>query len=1112
METPGKAARNLVVTLAMLVVVFGMAHPGVLVGKVLFPGDILFGLAGWRDVAPEGFRGPANAILSDPVFQYYPWRIAATEMMKRGEPPLWNRWNGLGSPLLANFQSSLFDPTAIGFFVLPPAHAWTLQFFLRFLIAGMLAYLLAVHLGAGVVGSRLAAVSYALAGTVGATAHWPTATGAAWFPGLVLVADLLASSRSARHVALLAAVMAACVASSHPETLLVVQMTTFAWFLVRARVFSRRSTWIERLAHLGRYAAAGTIALMITAPLLLPFAKYLPKTYRYQVFHRSHSAASSCYPLVSLLSFFEPGFFGGPVRYWGKLNLVAMHALFSGATALLLASTAFVRTRTRRTATTWAVLSAAGVLIAFRGPVHSLAAKLPLFDVAALDHFSAVPNLGISLLGAFGLRAIRQRSGAPRRVLAWSAILLFAVPAAYLAVFWRNLHSIRHLDETVFVVLTFAATTAAVVGLSATTWRKKDVGILAIAVGELVWAKRGYEPCIPAGDVYPPTAWSRVLRHDLDARTSAGEGPFRVLGLPEDDSRGITGVIANALAPYGLEDPGVSDPMFPDEYRWLVEMTSPTGPMVYLRPGVARPKLLDLMGVRYLLSPKANGARSLASLLEGGLRTGSADDAPEASTLEVDGRGQAVILAGAPSSVEATLPRSSRGRRFSFRLGVDATSIRGDGDALDCIVEAAEERPSRLVMSTYIDPRRSADGPHWKENEIDLSEFAGRRVALTLRVTAGPDGSEAFDSAAWASLRVGETTLSPDELAAGLRHVGGDDYIRTASVVLDGDARDALVMHPDSEVETTVDVPADPREATLEAALWIAPDGGDGVLFEVLARAAPEWREVYRRGLDSASNGEVPRWIQGSADLSAFGNGPVRLRLRTTCPSNGVCAARVAWAALDLDPPLETDLGEFGGLHVVRRDTALPRARIYHDWVADDSAPETRARLISGSTDFDRTAFIDGAVSEERSDLEDAANDSVRISRYDDQIVVVDASADSPGYLVLFDSFATGWEATVDGVSEAIQRADRCFRAVRLDAGRHQVVFRYRPMSFRVGLWLASFGALAFAALPLAALLRRRSSPAATPEPRGRRARARDPEGARRLRVKEWTVGRSRPD
>jgi hypothetical protein len=73
-------------------------------------------------------------------------------------------------------------------------------------------------------------------------------------------------------------------------------------------------------------------------------------------------------------------------------------------------------------------------------------------------------------------------------------------------------------------------------------------------------------------------------------------------------------------------------------------------------------------------------------------------------------------------------------------------------------------------------------------------------------------------------------------------------------------------------------------------------------------------------------------------------------------------------------------------------------------------------------------------------------------------------------------------------------------------------VFRYRPMSFRVGLWLASFGALAFAALPLAALLRRRSSPAATPEPRGRRARARDPEGARRLRVKEWTVGRSRPD
>src|SRR5262249_5492941 len=158
---------------------------------------------------------------------------------------------------------------------------------------------------------------------------------------------------------------------------------------------------------------------------------------------------------------------------------------------------------------------------------------------------------------------------------------------------------------------------------------------------------------------------------------------------------------------------------FPDEYRWLVEMTSPTGPMVYLRPGVARPQLLDLMGVRYLLSPNSTGARSLASLIENGLVTGSPEAEPESDEVERDGSRRDAILEGVPSSIEAVLPHSSRARRFSFELCVASNDGESGGD-LDCIVEAAAEPASKLVLSSYIDPRRMEGSPRWTEMRGDL--------------------------------------------------------------------------------------------------------------------------------------------------------------------------------------------------------------------------------------------------------------------------------------------------------------------------------------------------------------------------------------------------------
>jgi hypothetical protein len=79
--------------------------------------------------------------------------------------------------------------------------------------------------------------------------------------------------------------------------------------------------------------------------------------------------------------------------------------------------------------------------------------------------------------------------------------------------------------------------------------------------------------------------------------------------------------------------------------------------------------------------------------------------------------------------------------------------------------------------------------------------------------------------------------------------------------------------------------------------------------------------------------------------------------------------------------------------------------------------------------------------------------------------VVIDATAHAAGWLVLLDNYYPGWKATVDGAPAGILPANAAFRGVRLAPGRHRVVFRYEPLSLKLGLALSGAGLLLAAGL-----------------------------------------------
>lgn len=82
------------------------------------------------------------------------------------------------------------------------------------------------------------------------------------------------------------------------------------------------------------------------------------------------------------------------------------------------------------------------------------------------------------------------------------------------------------------------------------------------------------------------------------------------------------------------------------------------------------------------------------------------------------------------------------------------------------------------------------------------------------------------------------------------------------------------------------------------------------------------------------------------------------------------------------------------------------------------------------------------------------AEEAVSILSYRPEEVVIEAFVKEPKFLVLSDSFYPGWKAYVDGREVALYRADYLLRAVHLDSGHHNIIFRFSPLSYYAGKYI----------------------------------------------------------
>jgi uncharacterized membrane protein YfhO len=98
----------------------------------------------------------------------------------------------------------------------------------------------------------------------------------------------------------------------------------------------------------------------------------------------------------------------------------------------------------------------------------------------------------------------------------------------------------------------------------------------------------------------------------------------------------------------------------------------------------------------------------------------------------------------------------------------------------------------------------------------------------------------------------------------------------------------------------------------------------------------------------------------------------------------------------------------------------------------------------------------------------------VEITTYRPEEVELSAHMQTAGLVVLSDSYYPGWQAYVDGAGVPIVRANYFVRGVYVRAGDRHIVFRYRPLSHRVGALISLLTAGAVLLAMIWRMIRRR--------------------------------------
>jgi len=582
-------------------------------GQLPIPSDTIVGLYYpfrelYFNTNPNGVPYK-NFLVTDPVRQQYPWKDLVITAEKQFQLPVWNPYNFAGMPLLANFQSGVFSPFNLFFFVLPFLSAWTLIIFLQPLLAGLFLFFYLANLKLNKAASFLGAIAFSFCGFSIAWMEWGTIVSTAlWLPLILLSIDKLFRENQTLNsylkwcfLLLIASVSAFF--AGHLQTFFYILIFACAYIIFRL-IFSktRKAPFISLVITFLMFVA-------ITVPQWLPTLKFIALSAR-NVDLPGWQQAGWFIPWQNLIQFVAPDFFGNPatLNYYGIWN----YGEFIGYLGILPLIMAFYALVFRRGKTT--LFFGLAFLLSLIFALPTIFAKvpykldIPFLSTAQPTRLLFITDLSLSVLAAFGLDYFISSSSkklivcilgffAVAFAALWSFVLILhgqILSAGDLAVAKQNL---------ILPTLLFLIIALIIFAYLLNARRKIAVGLIGIliviTVFDLFRFGWKFEPFTNSNYLFPSTPVTTFLQNQ--------KGTFRVMAT---DSKIFP---PNFSIMYKLQTLDGYDPLYLQRYgelmaassRSIPDIGTPFGFNRIITPQDPLARTTDLLGVKYVLSLEA---------------------------------------------------------------------------------------------------------------------------------------------------------------------------------------------------------------------------------------------------------------------------------------------------------------------------------------------------------------------------------------------------------------------------------------------------------------------------------------------------------------------------
>lgn len=584
-----------------------------LLGKVLFGGGILLPLDNLRVFFPFTRLAPADppslGLQADLVNQIAPWGLEVRRALGEGRWPLWNRWAGIGMPLMGDPQTQAFQPLVMAAYPFAFATAAGVTAALRVLVALVFLFLLLRRQELGEPAALAGSLAFGMGGFLLLWLGWPIGNSPALLPAVLYAVVRVDESGRARDLFLLCLATASLLLGGHPETIVYSLALTVLFLLARAWHRGREGGG-RLLVHAG---LAMTLAGGAAAPVLLPVEDYLPKTERASVVafqlaplswdeqwdeirNPEEIAIWRKNAVQRLVTVVAPRAYGDYGVYWGRGNVIEDASGFAGSAALLAAAVALLslgrRDRFPQERLLGLALLGSLLLLAQPPAVTRLLGQLPLIGPGAIHQnhrLLLIICLCTAWLAACELERRVRGQGSRSTVLAAALVLAGLVAWGYLAHPHPTAPEIlaAHRSRLLAIHLGTLAGAAALLAfrLQGKAPRALPWVFCGLVSAELFAVHAPALPPAPRRLAYPVTPPVAFLQKHL--------GNDRFIGL------GRSVFQPNHPLVYGLNDLRIDNPSLPADYARLSLPVRQRPRLLFARPGHP---LYDFLGVRYVMT------------------------------------------------------------------------------------------------------------------------------------------------------------------------------------------------------------------------------------------------------------------------------------------------------------------------------------------------------------------------------------------------------------------------------------------------------------------------------------------------------------------------------